>query len=170
MRLGQLWCRSACVYALPCYSRSNNYDSLGHDPSFIRQFYLLCWCLWYLSQRRWKNDPQMAIRDCHRALKSNPSSSRALICMAEALSMVTQMTLEFYNSTILWFINPIILEPFQMCCSYIQWAISPSNMEGCYQISSCFPLCDKMKHGLWILKWMFSMCNADNDNLVMCDL
>lgn len=61
----------------------------------------------YLSQRQWKNDPHMAIRDCHRALKLNPSSNRALICMAEALSMVTQMTLEFYNSTILCYTYPI---------------------------------------------------------------
>ncbi|KAL0432668.1 UNVERIFIED_CONTAM: hypothetical protein Slati_2601100, partial [Sesamum latifolium] len=38
--------------------------------------------------RRWKSDAHMAIRDCQRARKINPSSTRALICMAEALSML----------------------------------------------------------------------------------
>lgn len=39
-------------------------------------------------QRKWKNDAHMAVRDCHRARKIDSSSSRALSCMAEALSQV----------------------------------------------------------------------------------
>nr|GMD42460.1 WD and tetratricopeptide repeats protein 1-like isoform X2 [Ipomoea batatas] len=37
---------------------------------------------------RWKNDAHMAIRDCHRARKINPTSFRALLFIAEALSQI----------------------------------------------------------------------------------
>ncbi|XP_071715911.1 protein ALTERED SEED GERMINATION 2 [Rutidosis leptorrhynchoides] len=46
-----------------------------------------CLCLRaaLLLKRNWKNDAHMAIRDCCRALEFEPSSFRALNCMAEAL-------------------------------------------------------------------------------------
>nr|GMD48469.1 WD and tetratricopeptide repeats protein 1 isoform X1 [Ipomoea batatas] len=40
---------------------------------------------------RWKNDAHMAIRDCHRARKINPTSFRALLFIAKASSQVYQM-------------------------------------------------------------------------------
>nr|GMD44006.1 WD and tetratricopeptide repeats protein 1 isoform X1 [Ipomoea batatas]GMD45611.1 WD and tetratricopeptide repeats protein 1 isoform X1 [Ipomoea batatas] len=42
---------------------------------------------------RWKNDAHMAIRDCHRARKINPTSFRALMFIAEALSQVSMKKL-----------------------------------------------------------------------------
>lgn len=39
-------------------------------------------------QRNWKNDAHMAIRDCYRAVEIDPTSVRALLCMAEALLQV----------------------------------------------------------------------------------
>ncbi|KAJ9560336.1 hypothetical protein OSB04_005496 [Centaurea solstitialis] len=46
-----------------------------------------CLCLRaaLLLKRNWKNDGLMAIRDCYRAVEIDPSSVRALHCMAEAL-------------------------------------------------------------------------------------
>ncbi|KAG9450778.1 hypothetical protein H6P81_010743 [Aristolochia fimbriata] len=38
-----------------------------------------------LLKRKWKNDVHMAIRDCHKARRIDPSSYRAYFCMAEAL-------------------------------------------------------------------------------------
>ncbi|KAL6527287.1 hypothetical protein OROGR_016377 [Orobanche gracilis] len=61
-------------------------DGHGHEigPTLIHE--CLCIRASLLLKRRWKNDSYMAIRDCQRARKINPSSARALICMAEALS------------------------------------------------------------------------------------
>ncbi|KAG6422029.1 hypothetical protein SASPL_118590 [Salvia splendens] len=56
------------------------------DPTLVHE--CLCIRASLLLKRRWKNDSHMAIRDCHGALKLNPSSTGALICMAEALSML----------------------------------------------------------------------------------
>ncbi|KAI3685755.1 hypothetical protein L6452_35013 [Arctium lappa] len=46
-----------------------------------------CLCLRaaLLLKRNWKNDALMAIRDCYRAVEIDPTSFRALHCMAEAL-------------------------------------------------------------------------------------
>ncbi|KZV43363.1 WD and tetratricopeptide repeats protein 1 [Dorcoceras hygrometricum] len=43
-----------------------------------------------LLKRRWKNDVHMAIRDCYQAREFDPSSVRALICMAEGLTMLNK--------------------------------------------------------------------------------
>lgn len=40
------------------------------------------------SQRKWKNDAHMAIRDCYNARKIDSSSFRAHYYMSEALSQV----------------------------------------------------------------------------------
>ncbi|KAK6130716.1 hypothetical protein DH2020_035533 [Rehmannia glutinosa] len=57
----------------------------GHGPEIGATLMHDCLCI---RASLWKNDSHMAIRDCHRARKINPSSARALICMAEALSML----------------------------------------------------------------------------------
>ncbi|KAL6578388.1 hypothetical protein OROMI_010716 [Orobanche minor] len=61
-------------------------DGHGREirPTLIHE--CLCIRASLLLKRKWKSDLYMAIRDCQRARKINPSSARALICMAEALS------------------------------------------------------------------------------------
>ncbi|EPS64348.1 hypothetical protein M569_10433 [Genlisea aurea] len=63
-------------------------DFYGHEigPSFLHD--VLCTRASLFLKRKWKNDAQMAIRDCHRALKIIPSSSRALLCFAESLCLL----------------------------------------------------------------------------------
>ncbi|KAL2512606.1 transducin family protein/WD-40 repeat family protein [Abeliophyllum distichum] len=63
-------------------------DGHGHEigPTLVHE--CLCIRAALLLKRKWKNDAYMAIRDCHRARKINPSSFRALICMSEALSLL----------------------------------------------------------------------------------
>ncbi|KAL7127712.1 hypothetical protein ABFS83_14G269600 [Erythranthe nasuta] len=72
-------------------------DGHGHEigPTLMQE--CLCIRASLLLKRRWKSDSHMAIRDCHRALIINPSSTRALICMAEALLLLEkhQEALEF---------------------------------------------------------------------------
>ncbi|XP_057773219.1 LOW QUALITY PROTEIN: protein ALTERED SEED GERMINATION 2 [Salvia miltiorrhiza] len=63
-------------------------DGHGYEIGSTLMQECLCIRASLLLKRRWKNDSHMAIRDCHRALNINPSSTRALICMAEALSML----------------------------------------------------------------------------------
>ncbi|KAI3460063.1 hypothetical protein Pfo_016726 [Paulownia fortunei] len=63
-------------------------DGHGHEIGPTLMHECLCMRASLLLKRRWKNDSHMAIRDCHRARKINPSSAKALICMAEALSML----------------------------------------------------------------------------------
>ncbi|KAL3830395.1 hypothetical protein ACJIZ3_019197 [Penstemon smallii] len=63
-------------------------DRHGHEIEQALMHNCLCIRASLLLKRRWKNDAQMAIRDCHRAREINPSSVSALICMAEALSML----------------------------------------------------------------------------------
>ncbi|KAL8487841.1 hypothetical protein ACS0TY_024235 [Phlomoides rotata] len=60
----------------------------GHEigPSLMHE--CLCIRASLLLKRRWKNDSHITIRDCHKALQINPSSTRALICMAEALAVL----------------------------------------------------------------------------------
>ncbi|KAG8369188.1 hypothetical protein BUALT_Bualt15G0125200 [Buddleja alternifolia] len=63
-------------------------DGHGHEIGVALMLECLCLRASLLLKRRWKNDAYMAIKDCHRARKINPSSIRALSCMAEALSML----------------------------------------------------------------------------------
>ncbi|KAL0322869.1 UNVERIFIED_CONTAM: WD and tetratricopeptide repeats protein 1 [Sesamum angustifolium] len=63
-------------------------DGRNHEIGPTLMHECLCIRASLLLKRRWKNDAHMAIRDCQRARKINPSSTRALICMAEALSML----------------------------------------------------------------------------------
>nr|XP_043637625.1 protein ALTERED SEED GERMINATION 2 isoform X2 [Erigeron canadensis] len=48
----------------------------------------LCLRAALLLKRNWKNDAHMAVRDCCKAVEIDPSSFRALSCMAEALSQL----------------------------------------------------------------------------------
>nr|GLL49029.1 WD and tetratricopeptide repeats protein 1-like isoform X1 [Ipomoea trifida] len=59
-------------------------DEIG--PKLISE--CLCIRAALLLKRRWKNDAHMAIRDCHRAWRINPTSFRALLLIAEALSQI----------------------------------------------------------------------------------
>ncbi|CAA0809143.1 transducin family protein / WD-40 repeat family protein, partial [Striga hermonthica] len=60
-------------------------DGHGHEIGPTLMHECLCIRASLLLKRRWKNDSLMAIRDCQKARKINPSSARAVICMAEAL-------------------------------------------------------------------------------------
>ncbi|KAL2242212.1 UNVERIFIED_CONTAM: hypothetical protein Sindi_0339200 [Sesamum indicum] len=63
-------------------------DGRSHEIGPTLMHECLCIRASLLLKRMWKSDAHMAIRDCQRARKINPSSTRALICMAEALSML----------------------------------------------------------------------------------
>ncbi|KAH6781188.1 transducin family protein / WD-40 repeat family protein [Perilla frutescens var. hirtella] len=75
-----------CYYGIE--SCNDVLDGHGHEIGPTLMHECLCIRASLLLKRRWKNDSHMALRDCHRALTINPSSTRALICMAEALSML----------------------------------------------------------------------------------
>ncbi|XP_073143656.1 protein ALTERED SEED GERMINATION 2 isoform X4 [Henckelia pumila] len=65
-------------------------DFLGHEMEPTIMLECLCIRASLLLKRRWKNDVHMAIRDCYQARKIDPSSVRALICMAEGLTMLNK--------------------------------------------------------------------------------
>ncbi|PIN00669.1 WD40 repeat protein [Handroanthus impetiginosus] len=75
-----------CYYGIEACNEVLDGHSHEIGPTLMHE--CLCIRAALLLKRRWKNDAHMAIRDCHRAGKINPSSTKALICMAEALSLL----------------------------------------------------------------------------------
>ncbi|XP_052624115.1 protein ALTERED SEED GERMINATION 2 [Lactuca sativa] len=64
-----------------CNDVLHGYGQIGH--TLMHE--CLCLRAALLLKRNWKNDAHMAIRDCYRAVEIDPTSVRALLCMAEAL-------------------------------------------------------------------------------------
>ncbi|KAL3619623.1 hypothetical protein CASFOL_034535 [Castilleja foliolosa] len=77
--IGHYYGIEACNEVLDGHGREIG-PTLMHDCLCTRASLLL--------KRKWRSDTHMAIKDSQRARKINPSSARALICMAEALSML----------------------------------------------------------------------------------
>ncbi|KVH98676.1 Tetratricopeptide-like helical [Cynara cardunculus var. scolymus] len=64
-----------------CNDVLHGYGQIGH--TLMHE--CLCLRAALLLKRDWKHDDLMAVRDCYRAVKIDPTSFRALHCMAEAL-------------------------------------------------------------------------------------
>lgn len=76
------------VHVLPYFLRfSSNFLVDVGETSFVTLGYAYCWRV-LISQRNWKNDSHMAVRDLNQARKIKSSSFKAHFCMSEALSQV----------------------------------------------------------------------------------
>ncbi|XP_030933686.1 WD and tetratricopeptide repeats protein 1 isoform X1 [Quercus lobata] len=92
-------CRKLIQIAEKCLEEATNYfygieacsevlDGYVHDVGPMLKQECLCLRAALLLQRKWKNDPHMAVRDCYNARRIDNSSFQAHYYMSEALSQL----------------------------------------------------------------------------------